>query len=149
MSFPLESLIGPQDLRYASPWVDSLQSWPRPHSARHFRNKLAHGHAPPLNFEIAWPPYISADTHDSCPGVVGAPQPGIFRAAHRYNVFHVTKRFHVIDDRWTHVETQHGGEIGRLDPWIVAFAFQRFDQTSFFATDVSACPTMNINLGGQ
>ena len=62
-------------------------------------------------------------------------------------MFHVAKRLHIIDDRWTHVETQHGWEIGRLDSWIAAFAFQRFDQAGLFTTDISARPAMNVNFG--
>jgi hypothetical protein len=61
-------------------------------------------------------------------------------------MFHVAKRFHVIDDGWAHVETQHCREIGRLDSWIAAFALQRFDQAGLFAADISARPTMNVNL---
>src|SRR4029450_3705225 len=56
-------------------------------------------------------------------------------------------RFHIGDDGWGHVEAQNGWEIGWLDSWIAAFAFQRFDQAGLFAADVSACPAMNVHLG--
>src|SRR6266481_3953138 len=147
MLFQFESLIGPQDLRRASAWNDSFEFSTRPQSASHFINKLTHGHGADFNFEITRAQYVSAYAHDSCAGVIWAAQPGVFRAAHGDDVFHVAKRFHVIDDRGAHVETQHGWEIGWLDSWIAAFAFQRFDQAGLFAADVSACPAMNVNLG--
>src|SRR5512132_3890183 len=59
----------------------------------------------------------------------------------------MAKRFHVVYDCWAHVETQNGREIRRLDSRIAAFALQRFDQASLFATDISACSAVDVNLG--
>src|SRR5204863_3012810 len=67
-------------------------------------------------------------------------------SAHGDDVFHVAKRLHVVDDRWAHVETQHSREIRRLDSRITAFAFQRFDQPGLFATNISTCSAVNVNL---
>ena len=58
----------------------------------------------------------------------------------------MTKRFDVVHDRRAHVEAEHGREIGRFDSGITAFAFKRFNQSSFFAADVSARPAMDVNF---
>src|SRR5437868_11327013 len=59
----------------------------------------------------------------------------------------MAKCFHVVHDCWAHVETQHGREVRRLDSRIAAFALKRFDQASLFATDISACSAVDVNLG--
>src|SRR5512132_857606 len=61
-------------------------------------------------------------------------------------MFNVTECLHVVDDRRTHVETQHRREIRRLDSWITAFPLERFDQTRFLAANVSARAAVNVEL---
>ena len=58
----------------------------------------------------------------------------------------MAKRLHVVHDRRTHVETEDGGEIRRLDARIGAFAFERFDQSGFLAANVSARAAVNVNF---
>ena len=44
------------------------------------------------------------------------------------------------------VEAHRGGEIGGLDARVGAFAFERFDETGFFAADVGACAAMKVDF---
>src|SRR4029453_12350296 len=59
----------------------------------------------------------------------------------------MAKRFYVVHDCRAHVEAQHRWEIRWLDSRVAALAFQRFNQASLFATDISACPAVDVNLG--
>ena len=145
-SFSLNRLVGAQDFRGAAAGNDRLQSCVPPSFRRHVVDQLAHRDRADFNFEITGPLHVAADANDARAGVVRAAEPGIFRAAHRDDVLHVAERLDVVHDRRAHVEAEHGGKIGRLDPRIGALAFERFDQAGFFAADVSAGAAMDVNL---
>jgi len=61
-------------------------------------------------------------------------------------VFYGAQRFDVVHDRRAHVEAEHRREIRRFDSRISAFAFERFDQSRFFAADVGPGAAMDVNI---
>src|SRR5207248_5357644 len=54
--------------------------------------------------------------------------------------------FDVMQDRRTHVETEHRWKIRRLDSRIGPLAFERFDQARLFDANVGARAAMNVNI---
>ena len=64
-------------------------------------------------------------------------------------MFYVAQRLDIVHDRGAHVETEHGGKIGRLDPRISAFSFERLNQPRLFATNVGAGAAISINLNAK
>ena len=97
-------------------------------------------------FEVAGLLHVAADAEDAGAGVVRRAELGVRRAAHVHDVLHVAERLHVVHDRRAHVETEHGGEIRRLDARIGALAFERFDQAGFLAADVGAGAAMDVDF---
>ena len=81
---------------------------------------------------------MTAQTDNARAGVIGSSQFGIFGAAHRNDLFDCTQRLHIVHDRRTHVEAEHGREIRRLNPGVRSLAFERFDQSRFLAANVSS-----------
>src|SRR5438128_982932 len=55
--------------------------------------------------------------------------------------------FSVIDDRWTTIEANHGGE-GRLQTWVASLAFERLHQCALFTTDIRPGSAMHDHVQG-
>ena len=61
-------------------------------------------------------------------------------------MLHHAERLDVVDDRRTHVEAEHGREIGGLDARIGPLAFERLDKARLLAADIGARATVDVNL---
>ena len=144
--FEFETLVGAQNFRRTSAGNDGLDLPPVTRAARHIVNELTHRDRAHFDLEITGPLHVAAHTNDPGAGVVRPAEAGVTAAAHFDDVLHVAEGLDVVHDCRAHVEAEHRREIRRLDSWISALAFERFDQPGFFAADVSAGAAMNVNL---
>src|SRR5205807_10528534 len=138
--------IRTQNFGRAAARNDRLQSAAPFYSARHFVDQLPRCHFADFDFEIAGAFHAPAYTNDARAGIVRPTELRVFRSAHGDDVFHRAQRLDVVHDCRTHVESEHGRKVRRLDPWISTFAFERFDQAGFFAANISAGPTVNVYI---
>ena len=58
----------------------------------------------------------------------------------------MAESLHIVHDRRTHIETEHGGKIGRLNARIGTLALERFDQAGFLAANIGTCAAMHVDF---
>src|SRR5262245_31026837 len=92
---------------------------------------------------------MSADTENACPGALGWRSDGGEPFGTPVDdVWKVRERLDIVDDGGLVIQTMRGGK-RRLDPGQPTLAFQRFEQGSFFSTDVGSGATMDPHIDGH
>ena len=61
------------------------------------------------------------------------------------NVAHIGQGFDIVDHRG-HTKGANVGRKWRFNAWVGALAFQGFDETGFFATDIGPGPTVQEDI---
>ena len=110
--------------------------------------KFAEGGFAGFDFVKTWAFHQAADAPDMRAAVARDANLGELRATEGEHVFHLRHRLRIIDDGGAVVEAEDGGEIGRLDARVAAFAFERFDQAGLFAADIATSATVDDDFAG-
>src|SRR6266436_1153077 len=113
-------------------------------AAGHFVDELFHVHAQ-RNFINAGLVDVAGYAEQARTAIFRSAAIGVSFAAFADDGRNGTESFNVIDDGRAAVET-HDSREGRLDAWITAFAFERFHQSRFFTTFISAGAGMNQQI---
>ena len=98
-----------------------------------------------LFFDIARIVYVAGDRENLGAGVVFASEPGKPGRAPAQNGRHDSDRFHIVDRCRAAIEATRGRK-WRLETRLALFTFKAFEQRGFFAADIGAGPTVQIDI---
>src|SRR6187399_1401619 len=98
-------------------------------------------------FNFVYPRFanVSRSRDEFCSGGFSNSDGGISFSSIVNNRYHSCNRFNIVDHSWTIVQSFYSRK-WRFDSWVASFSFERFQQCSLFATDISTGTGMYIHV---